>query len=97
MSPYGKDWPEPVFVSILYIAKIIIMKNIAKIFFVTTSGKEISAMHFFKSQHDINVTNIKDILLPKTKVLVVYTINLDNVRSYMELNINIIDVKPIGE
>jgi single-stranded-DNA-specific exonuclease len=97
MGPYGKDWAEPVFLSVLNITKVYTMGTIAKIIFETPSGRELQGTHFFRTQHDININNVKDVLKRGTKALVSYSINLDNFRNMLELNLNIVYIKPLPE
>ncbi len=97
LGPYGKDWVEPVFLSVLTVSKIFIMGTIAKIIFITPSGRELQGTHFFRTQHDINIKNIRDIIKSGCKTLVSYNVNLDNFRNSLELSFNIVYIKPLED
>lgn len=93
LGPYGKDWLEPLFTSVLYVERILIFGTMAKISFATTNGKEITGIHFFRTQHDINPSNIKDIIKFGTKVLVTYNVNLENIRHSLEFSLNVNNIQ----
>lgn len=96
-GPYGKNWPEPVFLTEATVHSVINMGSISKIVFKRRNNTTFEGIHFYNTQSTINVDNIKNALPRGTKVLLAFTVNLDTFMGVYSFLVNIVNIKPIEE
>lgn len=92
LSPYGKDWHEPIFMSILKPIKVIILGSFgAKIIFALKDGREVTGFNYFRTQHNYTLENIKNNLILGKQTYVCYKIQLEN-KDAIGMNIEIVSL-----
>jgi len=98
LAPYGKNWPEVVYMSTFTLNYILVMGTIVKLSLITSDGTEIKGMSFFSNSYDdYTVYNIKDRIKKGSKLEIAYSIELNSFNSNTELLLNIIKIKNLKE
>jgi len=96
ISPYGKDWPEPIFMTDAIVASILVFGSMAKVFMQDKAGNKIDGICFFNNvMTGITPDNIKSLLKRGDKLRVTYTLGVLTNRDVVGINmvINTIDTK----
>jgi single-stranded-DNA-specific exonuclease len=96
-GPYGKQWPEPVFLTKLIVDRVFKFGTIARLKLRKSSGVEIEATHFFNKASDININNISEILKPGTEIYLAYNITIDSYLNSYSLSLSVVDISVIKE
>lgn len=92
VGPYGKDWSEPVFLSLLTVGYVIKMGSMFKILFKLSNGLEVWGMYKpFESE------DLKETLMSNEKVYVVYTLNIESYNNVYNIMLTIKDIKKLNK
>lgn len=89
LEPYGLDFEDPLFVSILTINNIIPLKGVCKIIFKRRNGDSITGIYSY-GDGNYNPDNILKELPYGTKVIVGYNLETVNIRFNIELGLKIL-------
>lgn len=92
-GPYGKEWPEPVFLTKLTVNRVFLRGPVGIITFSRRNNTTLEATYFLKNSDPINKTNIKDILTYGTEVYLAFNIQLNSFQQRFSLMINVVDIK----
>ena len=92
LAPFGKDFKEPIFLSILHIKHIIILGDIARITFKRKNGGTLSGFYNFGTTDYINMDNIKDLLQPGTRCITSFTGDVSSYANAYDINLNILKI-----
>lgn len=89
LEPYGLDFEDPIFISVLTVNNIILLKGICKIIFKRKNGDKIIGIYGY-NDGKYTPDDIVDKLPYGTKVLVGYNIETVNIRFGISINLKII-------
>ena len=92
LVPYGKNFKEPVYLSILYIKQVISFGDIAKVVFKRKNGGTIYGFYNFGMSDEITIHNIKNVLQNDVKCLVSFSADLGSYANAYDINLNIIKI-----
>ena len=92
LAPYGKEFKDPILLSIFYIKAVIPMGDIMKVIFRRKNGGTLSGFYNFGTSDYITIDNAKNILQTDVKCLVSYSCDVGSYAGSYDINLNILKI-----
>lgn len=97
LGPFGRDWSEPIFLSVLkYRSSFKIGTNRLATFY-KTDRSTIDGVYYFDRNNGINITNWEGKIIADKYYIVLYTLQLGYFRKKYKLDMTIKDIIPLEE